>query len=99
MVQVGRQAAHFAAAIGNIEVFKLLVDTYKVSVNVTDKVFLYYMYQNHVYLLLSIVCTYVCIHDYGIMYLRMYTYVRIQWNLSIMDTLGPAKSVQIIKVS
>ena len=24
---------------------------------------------------------------------------RVQWNLCIMDTLGPAKSVQIIKVS
>jgi len=46
MTQVGRQAAHFAAAIGNIEVFKLLVDTYKVPVNVTDKV--------HMHILLSI---------------------------------------------
>ena len=44
MAQVGRQAAHFAAAVGNIEVFKLLVDTYKVSINATDKVILCYAY-------------------------------------------------------
>lgn len=62
MAQVGRQAAHFAAAIGNIEVFKLLADTYKVSVNVTDKVFCIIIYHYHTYAF--IVYTYVCIHTY-----------------------------------
>ena len=37
-IQAGRQAIHIAAATGNIMILKLLVDTYKVPVNVTDKV-------------------------------------------------------------
>jgi len=40
-VQAGRQAVHVAAATGNLQVLKLLVDTYKVPVNVTDKVCVY----------------------------------------------------------
>ena len=35
---MGRQAIHIAAGTGNISVLKLMVETYEVPVNVTDKV-------------------------------------------------------------
>ena len=52
---MGRQAIHIAAATGNIAVLKLLVETYKVPVNVVDKVCKSYMY-----LLLSCILSMIC---------------------------------------
>ena len=37
-VQVGRQAIHHAAGVGNMVVVKLLIERFKVSATVTDKV-------------------------------------------------------------
>ena len=38
---------------------------------------------------------YACVHIFDSVSIHMY----LQWNLCIMDTLGPTKGVQIIKVS
>ena len=55
---MGRQAIHIAAATGNIAVLKLLVETYKVPVNVVDKVCKSYMYLLLSYItVLSMICT------------------------------------------
>ena len=56
---------------------------------------------------LMILCTVVATVYYNLYNDRCYFHdlngegceICIQWNLCIMDTLGPAKSVQIIKVS
>ena len=37
-VQVGRQAIHLAAGVGNMAVVKLLIERFKVSATVADKV-------------------------------------------------------------
>ena len=40
----------------------------------------------------------IVMHAYNYTYIPIHTFVYIQWNLCIMGTLGPTKSVQIIKV-
>ena len=42
-LQVGRQAIHHAAAMGNMAVVKLLIEQFKVPATATDKVDLLYV--------------------------------------------------------
>ena len=37
-LQIGHQAIHYAAGVGNMAVIKLLIERFKVSVTATDKV-------------------------------------------------------------